>query len=447
MNKLNIILIHAHDLGRHLGCYGEQSVDTPNLNSFAASGVRFSNSFCTSPSCSPSRGSLFTGRYPHVCGVMGLTQSPFDWDLYPGEKHIAGILKDNGYNTASVGIIHESSRSPEKLGYKYFNQTHDAVEISDTAVQLMKKFKKDKEAPFFLNIGFLEPHRLPSDTVGRENLMIDEDHDFLGEHLSSELDSNIDIPGYLKDTPGTRREISELNAALNFIDSQFKKVIDCLEEEKLKENTLVIFTSDHGIALPGAKCSLYDPGISIPIILSLPSREGWFGGIKIDHMVSSMDILPSILKLLNIENDNPMNGLSFTGLLDGEDYNRRTELFTQMTYHDYYDPRRSIRTDKYKLILNFSSAPSIMDPSQSWRPRSEMLRPNPKAHYHKHVELYDLEKDPWEMTNIAESEDYKIILKTLLMKLLNLMKETSDPLLDGAVLSPHHKKTMGYLDE
>jgi arylsulfatase A-like enzyme len=164
------------------------------------------------------------------------------------------------------------------------------------------------------------------------------------------------------------------------------------------------------------------------------------------EMVSNLDFLPTVLELAGIPAPDAVQGRSFAALLDGGDYTRREEVFAEISHHDYYDPRRCIRTEKHKLIVNFSSAPFFMDPSQSWRPRSDTVAPEDHAvAYHPCVELYDLEKDPWELENVAENEAYAQARQKLLGRLRDHLARTKDPILDGAITPPQHRKSLGLL--
>ncbi|MCC6697382.1 MAG: sulfatase-like hydrolase/transferase, partial [Candidatus Hydrogenedentes bacterium] len=227
------------------------------------------------------------------------------------------------------------------------------------------------------------------------------------------------------------------------MDAQAGRILDALREAGLRDNTLVIFTTDHGIAMPRAKCSLYDPGIQVALILRWPSREGWHGGRVMEPMIQNIDVVPSLLEALGIITPSNLHGRSFAPLLEGRDYAERDVLFAEITYHDYYDPRRCIRTSKHKLIVNFTTAPSFMDPSQSWRPRSDTIAPaNHARDYHKAVELYDLEADPWELNDLSDSPEHAEISKELLERLHTHLRDTEDPILHGAVTSPMHLKAL-----
>ena len=175
---------------------------------------------------------------------------------------------------------------------------------------------------------------------------------------------------------------------------------------------------------------------------SKPARlSGWHGGIRHKHMVSNIDCLPTILDLAGVEIPAAVQGRSLAPLLNGGSYAPRERIFGELTYHDYYDPRRSIRSQTHKLIVNFSSAPAFMDPSQSWRPRADTVVPaNHALAYHGPFELYDLARDPWEQNDISRDAAYAPVLAELRAQLATHMQSTRDPILSGAVTSPLHQR-------
>jgi len=205
----------------------------------------------------------------------------------------------------------------------------------------------------------------------------------------------------------------------------------------------VIVTTDHGIPFPRAKCCVHDPGLQVALLLRYAGRQGWHGGVVRNEMVSNIDVLPSILELAGIPVPANVQGRSFAPLLDGRPYVPHAEIFGELTYHDYYDPERSIRTETHKLIANFSAAPAFMDPSQQWRPKSDPAESRPS--FHPYLELYDLTTDPWELHNLAGDPQYAGIREELSRRLYQHMVETDDPLLRGAVTSPQHETTLKLL--
>lgn len=442
----NILLVHSHDLGQFLHCYGVETVHTPNLDALAAEGVRFSRSFCTNPGCSPSRASLFTGRWPHSNGVMGLCHANFAWDLNPDEQHLAQLLRDSGYSTTAVGVIHETASGFQRCGYERHLRPATAVAATDAAVQVLDELRTQAGKPFFLSVGFIEPHRLPykePDWLGS----LPGDSSFPGPALGLDDSLGVEIPGYLRDTPGTRRELAGLQGAVQHVDAQFGRLMAKLKDAGLENNTLVIFTTDHGIAMPRSKCTLYEPGVQVALLLRLPNRKGWHNGIVYDQMVSNIDYLPTILDLVGVSIPKSAQGRSFARLLDGKPYQPRREIFTELTYHNYYDPRRAIRTEAHKLIVNFTTAPAMMDDSQCWRPPSDVRTPaNPANAYHPDVELYDLAVDPWEQNDVAQQPAYAAVCRDLLERLHRHLVETSDPILEGAVTSPQHRRAVEVLE-
>jgi len=437
----NILLMHCHDLGQYLQCYGVKTVRTPNLDRLASEGVRFERSFCTAPQCSPSRASLFTGRYPHNNGVMGLCHADFAWDLHPDERHLGQILRDAGYATAGVGTIHETHSGPKRCGLQHYKGGGGAKQAVDNATGLLERFAGEADKPFYMQVGCIEPHRL-----GGKDPHASDHMGFLGRHIKPDTALGVDVPGFLRDTEGTRTELAELQGAVRYMDEQYGRLLKAVRDLGQEDSTLVIFTTDHGYAMPRAKCSLYDPGIAVALMLRLPSRQGWHGGIAHPQMVSNIDYVSTLLDLLGLPIPANVQGRSFSSLLDGKPYEPRKEVFGEITYHDYYDPRRCIRTETHKLIVNFSSAPSFMDPSQSWRPRSDtVVPPNHALAYHPVVELYDLRNDPWEQKDLAKDPAHAAVRKELLARLHRHLTETEDPILTEAVVSPMHRKAWAVL--
>ena len=438
-SKPNVLLLHCHDLGQHLHCYGVDGVNSPNLDRLAAEGVLFENNFCTAPQCSPSRSSIFTGRYPHSNGVMGLTHADFAWELYPGEMHLGQVFNAAGYATAGVGIIHETHSGAKRCGLAEYTNASQASAMANAAIARIKEFAAVPGRPFYLQAGCIEPHRLggPQPAV---------DQGFLGGRLEPDRSRGVTVPPYLRDTEGTRMELAELQGAVRHMDEQMGRVLAAVRDLGLEKNTLVIFTTDHGIAMPRAKCAVYEPGLRTAFMLRYAPRENWRGGIRHKQMVSNIDCLPTILELAGIPIPAAVQGRSLVPLLEGRSYTPRDRIFGEITYHDYYDPRRSIRTATHKLIVNFSSAPAFMDPSQSWRPRSDtVVPPNHALAYHPPYELYDLARDPWEQKDVAREPSYAAVLNELRGKLVEHMKATRDPILDGAVTSPLHQRSQAWL--
>jgi N-sulfoglucosamine sulfohydrolase len=442
----NILLVHCHDLGQFLHCYGVKTVQTPHLDRLAAEGVRFSRSFCTAPGCSPSRSSIFTGRWPHSNGVMGLCHANFAWDLNPDERHLAQILREAGYATAAVGVIHETASGFRRCGYERHLRPASATPATDAAIGLLREFRAKPERPFFLCVGFIEPHRLPYAEPQWPGALPG-DNSLPGPALRPDNSLGVQVPPFLRDTEGTRRELAGLQGAVRHVDDQFGRLMAALNASGLESNTLVLFTTDHGIAMPRAKASLYEPGVSAALLLRLPGRKGWNGGIVRSEMISNIDYLPTLLELVGLPIPEKVQGRSFAPLLDGGPYRAREAIFTELTYHDYYDPRRAVRTPTHKLIVNFSAAPAFMDPSQSWRPSSDTSVPqNHAVAYHPHVELYDLAKDPWEQNDVAGRAEYATVRADLLKRLHQHLVETRDPILQGAVTSPQHRRAVELLD-
>ena len=418
----HVLLITCHDLGRHLGCYGVDSVQTPNLDALATEGVRFARAYCTSPGCSPSRAALATGRYPHSNGVLGLAHHPFDWGLAPGERHVAALLRERGYETHLFGLQHVTVGPPEQLG---FDRAYGRGTGRDVAGQVEAFLDGIAPArPLYLEVNLEEPHR-PFDQGG----------------VAPDTARGVRVPPYLPDTPATREDVAGLQGAIREADAAVGRILAALERSGLANATLVTFTTDHGLALPRAKCTLYDPGIETALLLRWPGLGRGAGGV-VDGMVSNVDFLPTLLEALGVPPPENLQGRSYLPLLRAGGAGREA-IYAEKTYHSYYDPMRAIRTARHKLIRNFETAFAVEVPGdvqQGGAFRSDVARY--VATTHPEVELYDLEADPLEERNLAGQPAAAALEHELDARLWAWMAETSDPLLAGPVSSPSYRRAL-----
>lgn len=421
-HRPSIVQITCHDLGRHLNCYGATSVRSPHLDALAAQGVRFTQAFCSSPGCSPSRSSLATGRYPHANGVMGLAHDGFGWDLNPDEHHIATLLRDQGYDTHLFGLQHVTMH-PDRLGFTHIHR-RDLGPVVATEVEVVLA-NADRARPFYLEINLEEPHR-PYDQGG----------------VQPDDRAGVVVPPWLPDTPASRAEFAELQGAIHAADNAIGRILNALDRSGLAESTFVLFTADHGLAMPRAKCTLYDTGIGVSLIVRWPDG-GLEAGITHASLVSNVDVVPTLLDAIGAPIPTNLHGRSLLPLLRGESSPVRDMVFAEKTFHSYYDPMRAIRTDRYKLIRSFDSGFAVDVPGDVQLGtiyRTELQRYVSSSR--PDLELYDLVSDPLETHNLAGQPDYAQIQSDLDQRLWQCMADTNDPLLNGPIPSPAYRRAI-----
>ena len=424
----NILFFTCHDLGRHLGCYGHRTVHSPALDGLARSGVLLTNTFCTAPQCSPSRASLHTGRYPHSTGVLGLAHPPFGWRLAPSEKHLAHLLGEAGYSTTLIGMQHLIEHGhAEELGYERVFPVAPAGEEAVVAAQVLRGLAAG-ERPFYLEVGFEEPHR---------------PYDFGGAQPDSSL--GVEVPAYLPDVPEARQDFAAFQGAVRVMDDAVGRVLAALDELGLAQNTWVVFTADHGIAMPRAKGTLYDPGIEVAMLMRWPVG-GVAGGRVLNELLSNVDMVPTMLEGLSVTLPANLQGKSFWPLLNGGKYTPHTEIFAEKTFHTYYEPMRCVRTTTHKYIVNFEVSTSVDVPADVQESPIYPLLIKKFNGVRPHMELYDLISDPLEATNIAGQDEIASLEADLRTRLLTWMRETADPILQGPVPSPYYFKSLRRLN-
>jgi arylsulfatase A-like enzyme len=430
----NVVLVHCHDLGQYLGCYGAD-VETPNLDAFASDGVLLENYFCTAPQCSPSRSSIMTGTYPHENGVMGLAH--MGWTLDEDQLTLPMHLSEAGYSTHLLGFQHEVPEDrPKRLGYDTADTgTKRALELVDVVGGFLDAHAGDD--PFFVSVGIEEPHR-----------------PFRRDYVDDEVYETVDAADveplpYLPDDDPILEDIAALQAlTAGTLDRAFGEMRDRIHEAGLAEETLVAFTTDHGIAMPRAKGTCYDPGLETALMVHQPGVVE--GGRRHDELLSNVDLMPTLLDLAGLSPPDVVAGRSFAPLLrgDGDDYEARTEVYGEMTWHDRYNPVRAIRTERYKYVRNFSVLPRVFVPMDVVpTPSGRSVHEEFHVQHRPEEELYDLREDPHEQENLAPDRppfeptsvgtdpdsEYEDVLADLRGRLEAWMEATDDPLLDGPV--------------
>jgi len=427
VKRPNILVYIAHDTGRHISPYGIKTVHTPNAERLAAEGTLFEQCFCTAPQCSPSRASAFTGRYPHSNGVMGLTHAEFAWDLAEGEVHLAKMLKGLGYDTYCTGSIHET-RDAARHGFDVADKQYDALNIADSLGAWLDG-RGEAGAPFYAELTSWQNHR-PFPTEGCPP------DDSLG----------VQVPGWLPDNEATRKDFAAQQGTIRQWDEGVGKLLDLLDERGIADDTLLIVTTDHGIAFARAKCTLYDSGIGVLLLTRWPNG-GVQAGRRTDAMVSNVDFVPTILELLGQTVPANVQGVSFAELLTGADVRPREKIFAEMTFHGYYRPMRCVRTERYKYIRSFEIGYGVMVPTDAQEGASftENIRYVRKQTHAKFEELYDVQADPDELNDLAGDSEHEAVRAELSAALAKWMRDTADPLLDGPVASPFYRKAIAGL--
>ena len=412
---MNIIYLHSHDTGRYLQPYGH-AVPAPNLQRLAEEGVLFRRAFNAAPTCSPSRACLLTGQSAHSCGQLGLANR--DFYLKHPERHLANFLRDHGYRTALCGIQHLVLDS-RTLGYQWiaeFNRpvSESAHECTAAAVEFINQ---QHDRPFFLAVGYFETHR-----------------EF--PEPSEEEDERYTLPpAPLPDTPQTRYDMASYKRMAKILDDQVGAVLDALQQAGLAEDTLFIYTTDHGLAFPAMKCMLTDHGMGVALIVRGP--HGFSGGKVVDGMTSQIDIYPTLCELLDVEPPEWLEGRSVVPLVTGAMDEINEEIFAEVTYHAAYEPKRAVRTHRWKYIRRFDQWPTTTMSNIDDGPSKQYLLGNglPQRTVHQEA-LYDLIYDPNEACNLVHDPAYAEPLTEMRKRLSAWMERTEDPLLRGPVPAP-----------
>lgn len=394
----NVVLFLTDDHGkRDTGCYGNDVIRTPSIDRLAEEGMRFDQSFAITATCVPARASLYTGLGPHRHGAHvnhGFVQ--------PGIDTLPEMLGQQGYRVLLAGKTH--IRPEEAFPFEYIDTEGDwtaTIMDDDSEVAQFLRGEASDDQPFCLVIATNDPH-VPWPTKAEYDT------------------SDVLLHPYLLDTPETRQAVTNYYTDVERMDRELGRTLDLLDEVGLAENTLFMYTSDQGPQLPHAKWELYDYGINVPFVVRWPAQVE--DGATTDAMISSVDVLPTILEAAAVTPSPDLDGQSFLPVLHQDQDRYRDVVFATHTRDgmmNYY-PMRAVRTEEYKYIRNLAPERAFtnhitnsnqfkerggaglfnswleranQDPSAQDRIRSYQQRPE--------EELYDLREDPGELDNRA----------------------------------------------
>lgn len=425
----NILFVLSDDHSYpYVGCYGEPALKTPSLDRFASEGIKFHRMFTAAPQCVPSRASLITGRSPVACRI-----TRFSAPLPRDEVTFPEILrKEGGYFVGVLGRSYHldgSGRGPEvsdrvfdEKGLRTFHERFDYVSSSAQGLipEKMREYfdQRPKEKPYFLWVNFSDPH-----------------HPW-GSGENPPDPAKVRVPGFLPDLPGVRGDLARYMGEVEHADKDYQTVLDIVKERAGLENTLVLFMGDNGMAFPSGKGLLHDPGLNVPLLAWWPGVVKPGGDSR--ALISGEDIAPTCLEAAGLKVPERISGVSFLPLLKGAEFPAaRTYIFAERGPHGgaTFDERtkassvdysRCVRSARYKLIYNvtpnmvYTPVDSGGDPG--WQ---EMVRAHeagtlapefaklyftsPRPVY----ELYDLDADPSELTNLYGTRELADVTREL----------------------------------
>lgn len=427
----NILLIVSEDNGQELGCYGEPYVQTPILDNLASEGVLFKNAYVAQAGCSQSRASFLTGLYPHQNGQIGLATWKFR--MYDeNTPNIVRSLKEADYRTGIIGKLHVNPESAFPFDFKAISSSNFGRKDPALYASEAKRFMVGGDEPFFLSINYPDAHRPFTTQVNGIPV----------KPLTGDDVRPLDYFGL--DNAELRQQTADYYNCMSRLDSYIGDLLQALEETGKADNTLVVYIGDHGADMLRGKRTSYEGGTRVPFIVKWPGSSK--AGIVSDELVSLIDLAPTILTAAGADPISNLQGRSLLPLLKGASVNWREFLFTEYhihSAHNYY-PQRTVQDARYKLIRNLMPGKvnpgymftnnrffeGLMETIESAKEpvRNAYLKMERPVEY----ELYDLQSDPNEFSNLADDKSQRRVLAKLQKKLQEWREETNDPLLNQA---------------
>lgn len=471
----NVIFIITDDESPTLGCYGDPVAKTPAIDAIAADGTVFLNAYATTASCAASRSVVMSGLHNHRNGMYGHQHSYHKFESWKTVVSLAlpRVMAGAGYRTGHIGKYHVG---PEQV-YRYETylkgNDRNTVEMAEKCRDFLTAAD---ERPFFLYFATSDPHRgggidETSKLELKPNLFGNKPGrgSFPGVEEVFYDPATVPIPPFLTDNPETREELAQYYQSVSRVDQGVARLVEILKEAGLYDKTMIVFTSDHGMAFPGGKTTVYEGGLRVPFVVRNPYEPK--RGVKHEALVSHIDITPSLLDFaggLDKEKNRPKrfvnatkfwedhpevakdnlgpnldayHGKSWLSILgDGKAEHWET-LHASHTFHEIqmYYPMRVVRDKQYKLIWNIASPLPYPFASDLWTASSfqAQYRKSLDAPYGQKTvgeyihrpafELYRIDEDPNEATNLAGDPAYTEVLRQYQEKLRAFQKEMDDP--------------------
>jgi N-sulfoglucosamine sulfohydrolase len=437
----NIVYFVTHDLGKHCSLYGIP-VPTPNLDALGAEGIVMDNAFCTAPPCSPSRGCVMSGHHPYRNELLGLTN--YEWSMGHNVPNIVDIFNTNGYETISAGFTHERQGGPKAMGYQKILRKRRGMEnnfienaIDDAVGYLQQRGRDDK--PFYLNIGTMEVHGSqwgPRSAFAKEN----------GRGVAKfgvDRAEDTYIPAEMPKNEYSYEMMRHFAPCVRYMDLHLARIIEAVKALDDAENTLFIFTTDHGILGSRGKGTAYDHGMEIATVFHQPGRLR--GGQRNSDLFNNIDFFPTLLEYAGIEAPHNFGHSHWRGLLGDRSYKSQEHIFTERNYHENYDPVRTVRTKEFHYLRNFHPfAKKYPTPDEllasddpvyrnCWPAENTLAGPDHSAKALAHLpnrdreELFDIVNDPFETRNLAYDPNYATVKNRLAGLCEKHMDATGDP--------------------
>ena len=415
----NVLVFAVDDLGStDAGCYGNPVIKTPGLDLLANHGTRFTHAFCTTASCSASRSVILTGQHNHATGQYGHMHNFHHFSSFPHVQALPVLLGAAGYHTVRAGKYHVAPESVYRFDEEVPSDGASPVELAERCASV---FTRRDGRPFFLYFCTTEQHR-----------------PFLREGSDAVSPFDVIVPPYLPDIPECRSELAQYYMSVQRADRGLLRLLELLQDTGKWDSTIVVFLSDNGIAFPGAKTTLYEPGMRLPFVMRMPGKAQ---RQVCRAMITWADIAPTLLDLADAWPESAaFHGRSFRQAMEEKKPEGWDEVFASHTFHEItmYYPMRVLRGRKYKLIWNIAHglpypfATDLWD-SKTWRAVVEGgLRQYGKRSVDSYLhrppfELYDLEADEHEVQNLAGDPAHAAVFANMKDRLRTLQEHTGDP--------------------